>query len=557
MILFHSASSVSVNFAAAAWPALLIRMCTGPNCRRAAAKASSTAAPSVTSAVIGSARPAPPASAATSASRAASRPTSETSAPSAASATAMLAPMPRLAPVTNTCRPDSAATFSFMGFAHGFYRSRGARLHLRRALQIALELLAAGEILLRPPLRAVAEARRGLECPGGVGEVRPSEGAKVGTAGGDDGVDMVRLVDVADRHGGDADLVAYLVGEGSLPHAAIHGLLPRYGLPGGDVDQIGSRVMEGAHDDEQVRVGKAAVGPVRRRDAHGERLVLWPFRPDRTQHLQGKAQASVHVAAEFVLAAVGERRQEGGEEVSMSHVQLEHVESGLQPEARGAHELCGHLAHLLRCHLDRRLADAGQVWQWRGRQERPVALGQGVVHLLPAELGGAFAAGVSELQTELRGAAGVDEIDDSAPGIALRLVPEAGASGRDPPLRRDAGHLRVDEPSAPERPVAVVHEVPIVRHPVRCAVLRHGRNHDTVGKCEPAKRERQEHRRAAIAHAVVARKPALVARDELHVPQLEVLMADALTAGEEAVGELLRGQTGVAPDVLEPFHAVA
>src|SRR6185437_8787313 len=27
--------------------------------------------------------------------------------------------------------------------------------------------------------------------------------------------------------------------------------------------------------------------------------------------------------------------------------------------------------------------------------------------------------------------------------------------------------------------------------------------------------------------------------------------------GEEAVGELLRGQTGVAPDVLEPFHAVA
>ena len=54
------------------------------------------------------------------------------------------------------------------------------------------------------------------------------------------------------------------------------------------------------------------------------------------------------------------------------------------------------------CHLDGRLADPLEVGQGRGRHNRPVAARQRMVHLLPAELGRALAAGVAELQADLR-----------------------------------------------------------------------------------------------------------------------------------------------------------
>src|SRR5215469_5872877 len=428
MSLFHSASSVSVNFALAAWPALFTRICAGPKCRCAVAKASLTAAAAVTSATIATARSGPPSSAATFPSSAASRPMSDSLAPAAANAAAMLAPMPRLAPVTRACRPDNAAVFSLIEFAHGLRSRRGARLQLRGALQVALELLPARKVLLRPPLSAVAEAGSGLERPGRVGEMRARQRAEIGAARGDDGVDVVGLVNVADRHGGDTYLVAHPVGEGCLPHATVHGLLPGDGLAGGDVDEIGARFMEGAHDHEEVCIVEPALRPIGRRYADRERPVCRPCRANAAQDLQREAQAPVNVAAELVLPPVGERREERGQQVPVSHVQLEHVEARLQPEARGANELRGDLAHLLPCHRDRGLTDAGEVRQRGGRKDRPVAFGQRAVHLLPTELGGALAAGVSELQAELRGRARVDELHDFAPGVALRLIPQPGAS---------------------------------------------------------------------------------------------------------------------------------
>src|SRR6185437_13261632 len=243
-------------------------MCTGPSRRRAVANASPTEVAAVTSATTGRARSAPPICSDTCWSRAESRPRSDTRAPASASAAAIAAPIPRLAPVTSACRSARVALCSLIYFAHRFCGSRGARLQLRRALQIALELLPPGKILLRPPLLTIAEARRGLERPGGIGEVRAGDGTEVGAAGGNDGVDMVGLVDVADGHGRDAGLVANLVGEGCLPHPAVHGFLPRDGLSGGDIDEIDPFIAQRPHDEEEVGLGKAALGPVRRRDAH-------------------------------------------------------------------------------------------------------------------------------------------------------------------------------------------------------------------------------------------------------------------------------------------------
>src|SRR6202012_5306744 len=126
-------------------------------------------------------------------------------------------------------------------------------------------------------------------------------------------------------------------------------------------------------------------------------------------------------------------------------------------------------------------------------------------------------------------------------------------SRRDATLRRDAGHFGVHEARAAERTIAVVHEVPVVRHAVGRTVLCHWRDHDTVRESEAAQLEGQEHRRAASAPAVAAGGAAFIALDELRVPYLQILVSDALTAGEETIGELLGRQTGVALDVLEPL----
>src|SRR6202011_701308 len=49
----------------------------------------------------------------------------------------------------------------------------------------------------------------------------PAERDKIGAAGGEDGIDLIRCGDVADTHGRDPRFVADLFGERRLEHAAI------------------------------------------------------------------------------------------------------------------------------------------------------------------------------------------------------------------------------------------------------------------------------------------------------------------------------------------------
>ena len=71
-----------------------------------------------------------------------------------------------------------------------------------------------------------------------IDQMRPAERHQVGAAGGEDGVDLVGGRDVADAHGGDPGLVADLVGERRLEHAAVDRLRVAHGLAGRDIDQI-------------------------------------------------------------------------------------------------------------------------------------------------------------------------------------------------------------------------------------------------------------------------------------------------------------------------------
>jgi len=241
----------------------------------------------------------------------------------------------------------------------------------------------------------------------------------------------------------------------------------------------------------------------------------------------------------------------------MRHVQLEHVEARLHPEAGCAHKGVPHLIHVRSGHFDRDLADALVIRQRRGSHDRPIALGQRVIHLLPTDLSRAFAPGVSELEADFGGRVGVNEFNDPLPGVPLLRIPQPRAAGCDPALWGDARHFRVNESSATQRAMPVMYEVPIGRHTVFRAILRHRRDHHPIHQFQTAKLERQKHRWTCPNSAVLASQPFLIARDKLRVTHLEILVSDALTARQQAVRKLLRRQMHVPGDVLKPFHAVA
>ena len=200
----------------------------------------------------------------------------------------------------------------------------------------------------------------------------------------------------------------------------------------------------------------------------------------------------------------------------------------------------------------------GRYGSAEGGEHRPVAGLERAVDLLPADLGGAFAAGMTQLEADLGDRVAMDEVDDSAPGFALGFVPEAGASGRDPAPGRDTGHLREHEPGPADCPGAVMHQVPVVRYPILRPILRHGRDDHPVGEPHSRQDERQKHRRPRHRPDTVAgAKPAFIAVDKPGVANLQIGVADPLTAGEQGIGKLRRLEPDVAGDVLEPLHPVA
>src|SRR6202020_2317150 len=100
------------------------------------------------------------------------------------------------------------------------------------------------------------------------------------------------------------------------------------------------------------------------------------------------------------------------------------------------------------------------------------------VHFLPTQLRRAFASRVTELQADFSRRALVYEFHDGTPGIPLSFIPQSRAARSDAPLGGNTGHFGVYEPGAAHGTVAVMNEVPIVRHAVLGAVLRHWGNHD-------------------------------------------------------------------------------
>src|SRR4051812_24585699 len=218
----------SVTFAngtPAAAPALLTRRVIGPCASRARAKARSTSSRRVTSAGATRASKLP---AQTSSSGSRRRPTRVSFAPSAPSARAMAAPMPVPPPVMIawwffsllTCPPPGASRLSLppagrggvashhplslQGRGRGPPRSGGrvravSRLELRFPREVARQLRHSAEILGRHVHPPIIVGGGGAKGPHRVDEVGTGQRHQIRPAGGEDRVDVVGLVDVADR----------------------------------------------------------------------------------------------------------------------------------------------------------------------------------------------------------------------------------------------------------------------------------------------------------------------------------------------------------------------
>jgi hypothetical protein len=72
--------------------------------------------------------------------------------------------------------------------------------------------------------------------------VRSGQGAQVSATGGNDGIDVIGLEDVAHGDGRHVEFVADLVRERHLEHAPVDRCLLLADLPRRDMDDVGARV---------------------------------------------------------------------------------------------------------------------------------------------------------------------------------------------------------------------------------------------------------------------------------------------------------------------------
>ena len=221
--------------------------------------------------------------------------------------------------------------------------------------------------------------------------------------------------------------------------------------------------------------------------------MLRPGVAHRVVDLERPAHAIFQASAIFVVAAVGERCDEGRQQIAMRHMQLDHVEAGALGHFGSLHEFIAHAVHVGPRHRFRGciVFRPGNI---RRGQQVPVVLFQRRVGIFPAKLRRAFCTCVADLHADLGAGLGMHEIDDAFPCCLVLGRIGAGAAGRDAALGRNAGHLGVDEAGAALGALAIMNEVPVGRAAVDGLVLRHGRDNDAVFQLHVAQLEGREHR---------------------------------------------------------------
>src|SRR6185437_333572 len=173
--------------------------------------------------------------------------------------------------------------------------------------------------------------------------------------------------------------------------------------------------------------GGAAIDPVDRRDADAERLVGRPRLAHRLEHFQRIAHALLDAAAVFVVALVGERRQELVDEIAVAAVHLDDVVADALGALHGRDVILGQLLHLA---LRQRVRHMPAFAEGDGRR------GDGFpgAFLLGQRFGAerrrlrrTLAPGVADLQALLGEAILFAEVDDALERLLVVVGIEPGA----------------------------------------------------------------------------------------------------------------------------------
>src|SRR5882724_12580096 len=91
-----------------------------------------------------------------------------------------------------------------------------------------------------------------MQCPRGIGQVRPRNSTQVCSPCRNDRIYMIAFKNVANGDSRNCDLVADLVGKRNLEHAAIHRLLRLAHLSGVTIDYVSSSILKKASDFRRV-----------------------------------------------------------------------------------------------------------------------------------------------------------------------------------------------------------------------------------------------------------------------------------------------------------------
>ena len=239
----------------------------------------------------------------------------------------------------------------------------------------------------------------------------------------------------------------------------------------------------------------AALAPVGGRDPHRHRPVLRPDRPDRVEDLQRVAEPGGQRPAVVVGALVGQRGQEGGQQVAVRAVQLEQVEAGPRRRLRRRDELIPDRDQLRCVQLARHLAGRRSRAAATGR--RPPSCPRAAGRRCPptsAWSSPCARSGRAGCRSSRRcGRARSRRSGARRPPAPSCTVPVQPGVIR--PGRGDADHLGHHQPGPAERLAAQVHEVEVAGHAVARRVHVHRRDDHPVGQLQAAQPERLEHRR--------------------------------------------------------------
>src|SRR6185312_15651574 len=190
---------------------------------------------------------------------------------------------------------------------------------------------------------------------------------EVGATGGQNSIDLVARGKVTTDHGTNACFVTYPVAQRGQEATTICRFTVHSGLARKYLDYITTMLLEGLRNGYRVLYIEAAFHTVCCRHGNRERLCFRPDCAHSVKHFQGVAHTVFQVSPVIVATPIREWREETGQQITMTEVELQHVDMGFLGHLRSTCKIMEYLFHVIAIHFFGNLA-LRRVWHGRGRE---------------------------------------------------------------------------------------------------------------------------------------------------------------------------------------------